>query len=101
MTACPSTEQLEALLADCLGSAEQDALDAHVSQCPGCQEARHQLTAASFLALSTLRDREPAYRNVRMNKSDAAPDEDFLDKLKHAWPAEPRREETRGGAADD
>jgi serine/threonine protein kinase len=47
MTPCPSEEQLAALLADTLSTAERDAVARHVDGCAACQRQLARLSAAS------------------------------------------------------
>ncbi len=42
--ACPSKEELQRLLADQLGQAEEDALESHVVSCEACQRRLEELT---------------------------------------------------------
>ncbi len=44
MTRCPSSEQLQRLLADRLAGPEAEAVEAHVETCAGCQQALEQLS---------------------------------------------------------
>src|SRR6267142_2544642 len=44
MTLCPSSEQLQRLLADRMTGPEAEAVEAHVQTCTGCQQALEQLT---------------------------------------------------------
>jgi tetratricopeptide (TPR) repeat protein len=46
MNACPSAEQLRRLLAEQLGEAERDGVEAHVEGCAACQGTLEELTAA-------------------------------------------------------
>src|SRR5262245_23944315 len=44
MTRCPSSDELQRLLADRLGGPEASAVEAHVQTCAGCQRVLDQLT---------------------------------------------------------
>jgi WD40 repeat protein len=46
MNNCPSTEQLRQLLAEQMGAAERDGVEAHVEGCAACQGRLEELTAA-------------------------------------------------------
>ncbi len=49
MNPCPSREQLERLLADQLSALERPQVEAHLEQCPHCEQVLEQLTADSVL----------------------------------------------------
>src|SRR5262245_24360663 len=44
MTGCPSSAQLQQLLADRVAGPESEAVEAHVETCARCQQALEQLT---------------------------------------------------------
>ena len=47
MPACPAPQLLERLLAEALPEAEGTALEAHIEQCPACQDRLERLTASA------------------------------------------------------
>jgi WD40 repeat protein/serine/threonine protein kinase len=49
MRPCPAREQFESLLAEQMGAAERDALEAHVEDCPACQATLEDLTRTHVL----------------------------------------------------
>src|SRR6267154_698859 len=52
MTRCPSSEQLQRLLADRVAGPEAEAVEAHVETCAGCQQALEQLTRSPDACMS-------------------------------------------------
>jgi len=47
-TLCPSGDELERLLANQLSTAEEEALEAHVSRCDDCQQRLDKLTSSAL-----------------------------------------------------
>ncbi len=77
MTLCPSSEQLQRLLADRVAGPEAEAVEAHVETCAGCQQALEQLA------------RSPDARMGRGPGSRSQSDGDFLRRLERRPPAGP------------
>jgi serine/threonine protein kinase len=80
MNACPPFEKLEMLLADKLGDAERDVMEAHVESCSSCQQ---QLDSFSSTPSSLLRSAASSAK-ANMDISDAAsePNEGFVERLR-------------------
>ncbi len=87
MTHCPSSEQLQRLLADQLAGSEAEAIEAHVETCAGCQQALEQLTSSPDAFMG----RGP----VSCGDSGG----DFLRRLERCPPASPSPPPGSGGGA--
>jgi serine/threonine protein kinase len=79
MNACPPLEKLELLLADKLGGADRDAVEAHVETCSSCQQQLDSCSPTPSLLQSAVIAVMPSDDN-----SDAAlqPNERFVQRLR-------------------
>jgi anti-sigma factor RsiW len=77
MMPCPPDAQLRQLLDEQLAASQEEALAAHVEQCPGCQKALEHLAAHT--------DQEK-WRRLCQGPTVAAPVPEFLDQLKQEPP---------------
>jgi serine/threonine protein kinase len=90
MTRCPSSEQLQQLLADRLTGPEAEGVETHVEACAACQQALEQLTG---------RANAPSARAAAESGAAGAGAE-FLRRLEHQPPAAARLPPVPAGAAD-
>jgi serine/threonine protein kinase len=77
-TRCPSSGELERLLAEELRGPERGAVETHVEECSTCQE--------QLARLSTTTVRQVARASNGPNESDPEPDEAFLHRLREMSP---------------
>jgi WD40 repeat protein/tetratricopeptide (TPR) repeat protein len=82
MNPCPSSEQLQQLLADQVSTLEAEALEAHVEDCAACQEALARLTAAEPQGLG----RASSVRQPLPARNDD-PDDEFVQRLEKVLPS--------------
>src|SRR5688572_24859656 len=78
MTDHPSLEKLERLLDETLSDTERQQIDAHVNQCPECQQALARLTDTA---------EGVDWHLLRAPTAPARDSLDFLDRIKHTPPA--------------
>ncbi len=84
MSRCPSVQQLEELLEQQLGGAEDEALSLHVGTCDHCQRTLEQLTEDPLAAVCRpVRVAEPVEAPSAASDSQAA----FLSRLKQSLPS--------------
>jgi hypothetical protein len=90
MSRCPSSEQLQELLADRLAGPDAEAVEAHVEACPACQEALERLTGdAEARPGPGAASHGESGRNFLLRLEQEPPTE--------AWPGPGRSERGKGG----
>jgi serine/threonine protein kinase/WD40 repeat protein len=70
--ACPSAEQLKALLGDRLSGGERDRVAAHVESCPKCQDRLDSVLSSELVA---------SWPHITRPTSEPSPDPEFLSSL--------------------
>lgn len=86
MTHCPTSDDLQGLLADRLSRTEVEAVEAHVETCAGCQQALERLTSCADTSeggepTSTNKSGADFLRRVEQQRSTATQPTPVLDRM--------------------